>query len=163
MSGVNKVILIGRLGKDPDIRYTTTGKSMTTFSLATSERWGNEEKTEWHKIVMFDRVAETAHQYLRKGDQVYLEGKIQYRVWEDQKGVKHNTTDIVCTVMCLLGSPRRESSSSHSADGPPPEGPPKTYQIPEKREEKTPAPESKPKEKEVEDDDGLPTDDDMPF
>jgi single-strand DNA-binding protein len=87
--GVNKVILLGRLGKDPEFRYTQSGKAMSTFSLATSERWGEDEKTEWHKIKFFDKLADVAQKYLHKGDLIYMEGKISTNSWEDQKGVKH--------------------------------------------------------------------------
>ena len=84
---VNKVILIGNLGKDPEMRATASGMKMATFSLATSERSKDKtEKTEWHNIVMFDRQAEIAGQYLRKGSLVYLEGKIQTRKWQDKEG-----------------------------------------------------------------------------
>ncbi|MDR2352862.1 MAG: single-stranded DNA-binding protein [Deltaproteobacteria bacterium] len=107
MASVNKVILVGRLGKDPEIRYTQTGKSLVSFTLATSERWAEEERTEWHRILMFEKLAETANTYLRKGDLCYLEGKIQSRSWEDQKGVKHNLVEIICNVMQKLSSPRR--------------------------------------------------------
>ncbi|MDR1039476.1 MAG: single-stranded DNA-binding protein [Deltaproteobacteria bacterium] len=110
MSGVNKAILLGRLGKDPELRFTQYGKSMCSFSLATSERWGDEERTEWHRIVMFDRLAETANQYLRKGDQVYLEGKIQTRSWNDKAGARHYQTEIVAGFMQMLGGPRRQGA-----------------------------------------------------
>ncbi|MDR3154665.1 MAG: single-stranded DNA-binding protein [Deltaproteobacteria bacterium] len=106
MAGVNKAILLGRLGKDPELRFTQNGTSMCVFTLATSERWGQEERTEWHRIVMYDRLAETANQYLRKGDQVYLEGKIQTRSWNDKAGAKHSMTDIVAGFMQMLGSPK---------------------------------------------------------
>jgi single-strand DNA-binding protein len=157
MSGVNKAILLGRLGKDPEIKYTPSGKSMVTFSLATSEKWGEEERTEWHKIVMYDRVAELANQYLRKGDQVYLEGRIQYRTWEDKTGVKRYSTDIVCNNMHLLGT--RRDSAAQKAELPPQEGPPVTYEL-------KPQPKDSPAEASVvppDLDEPLPDDDDMPF
>ncbi|MDR1164676.1 MAG: single-stranded DNA-binding protein [Deltaproteobacteria bacterium] len=154
MAGVNKVILLGRLGKDPETRYTQASKAMTTFSLATSERFGNEEKTEWHRIVMFDRVAEVASQYLKKGDQVYLEGKIQSRVWEDQKGLKHYQTDILCNVMQMLGGGRREG-----ADPPPPSaelGAESGSAEAQERDDSAP-------DAVAAAEDPLPTDEDMPF
>jgi single-strand DNA-binding protein len=166
MSGVNKAILLGRLGKDPELRYTQNGKSMCTFSLATSERWGDEEKVEWHKIVMFDRVAEIANQYLRKGDQVYLEGKIQTRSWNDKAGGKHNVTEILAAFMQMLGSPKGQKPLSSDypvqadPDGAPsPEDPP-SAQAPKS----PPTPGPKPQAgKPAPDEDPLPTDDDMPF
>ncbi|MDR1080867.1 MAG: single-stranded DNA-binding protein [Deltaproteobacteria bacterium] len=106
MSGVNKAILLGRLGRDPELKFTSTGKSVCTFTLATSERWGDGERTEWHRIVMYDRMSETANQYLRKGDQVYLEGRIQTRSWNDKSGGKHTQTEIVAGFMQMLGSPK---------------------------------------------------------
>ncbi|MDR1313224.1 MAG: single-stranded DNA-binding protein [Deltaproteobacteria bacterium] len=121
MSGVNKAILLGRLGRDPELRFTSSGKSMATFSLATSERWGDEEKTEWHRIVMYDRLAETANTYLRKGDQVYLEGKIQTRAWNDKAGAKHSRTEIVAGFMQMLGSPRPHPHAAGPAAPPPAE------------------------------------------
>ncbi|MDR2422424.1 MAG: single-stranded DNA-binding protein [Deltaproteobacteria bacterium] len=109
MASVNKAILIGRLGQDPEMRRTQTGKNVTNFSMATSERWNNEERVEWHKIVLFERLAEVAKEYLRKGSQVYIEGRIQTRAWEDQKGNKRTTTEIVGQNMVLL-TPKSESS-----------------------------------------------------
>ncbi|MDR2612642.1 MAG: single-stranded DNA-binding protein [Deltaproteobacteria bacterium] len=119
MSGVNKAILLGRLGKDPQLTFTQAGKSMCTFTLATSERWGEEERIEWHRIVMFDRLAETANQYLGKGDQVYLEGKIQTRSWNDKTGARHSVTEILAGFMQMLGSPNR----SRNAEAGPPASP----------------------------------------
>jgi single-strand DNA-binding protein len=108
MAGVNKAILVGNLGKDPDLKYTQTGKAMVNFSLATTERWGGEDRTEWHNIVMFDRLAEIANDYLRKGRTVYIEGRIQTRSWEDQNGNKRHITEIVASNMQMLGTPRSE-------------------------------------------------------
>jgi single-strand DNA-binding protein len=115
MSGVNKAILLGRLGKDPVLKFTQAGKSMCNFTLATSERWGEEERTEWHRVVMFDKLAETANQYLRKGDQVYLEGKIQTRTWTDKSSVKHSVTEILVGFMQMLGSSRGFSGGADAA------------------------------------------------
>ena len=98
---VNKVILIGHLGKDPEMRYTAAGAPIANFSVATSESWKDKhsgektDKTEWHNIVMFDKVAEIAGQYLRKGSLVYLEGKLQTRKWQDKEGNDRYTTEIV--------------------------------------------------------------------
>ncbi|MDR2353157.1 MAG: single-stranded DNA-binding protein [Deltaproteobacteria bacterium] len=113
MYGVNKVILIGRLGKDPELRRTQLGHAMTLLSVATSERWGQDVKTEWHKVVMYEKLAETANRFLKKGDTVYLEGKIQTRSWDDQKGVKRYMTEIVANTMEKLFSPRRETQGEY--------------------------------------------------
>lgn len=98
--GVNKVILVGNLGQDPDIRYTANGKAVANLTLATSESWKDQsgqiqEKTEWHRVVMFGKLAEIAGEYLRKGSQVYVEGKLQTRKWQDQNGQDKYTTEIV--------------------------------------------------------------------
>lgn len=109
---VNKVILIGHLGKDPEMRTTASGMQMATFSLATSERSKDKtEKTEWHNIVMFDRQAEIAGQYLRKGSLVYLEGKIQTRKWQDKDGNDRYTTEIIANQMTMLGNKETEQGS----------------------------------------------------
>jgi len=107
--GVNKVILIGNVGKDPEIRYTQNGKAVCNFSIATTESWGGkdgaerEEKTEWHNIVTWERLAEICNQYLQKGKQVYIEGRIQTRKWEDRDGNTRYTTEIVAQNMQMLG------------------------------------------------------------
>lgn len=108
--GVNKVILIGNLGKDPEIRYTQSGTAVANFTLATTESWGGkdgqerQEKTEWHNIVAWARLAEICNQYLSKGRQVYIEGRIQTRKWEDRDGNTRYTTEIVARDMQMLGS-----------------------------------------------------------
>ena len=107
--GVNKVILIGNLGKDPEMRYTQSGTAVANFSLATTDSWtgkdGNkEERTEWHNIVAWARLAEICSQYLTKGRQVYIEGRIQTRKWEDKDGNTRYTTEIVAQNMQMLGS-----------------------------------------------------------
>ncbi|KON28412.1 single-stranded DNA-binding protein [miscellaneous Crenarchaeota group archaeon SMTZ-80] len=112
---VNKVILIGRLGKDPDMRYTPSGIAVANFSLATNhavkDQDGNfNDKTEWHRVVAYGRTAEVAGEYLQKGKLVYVEGRIQSRSWEDQNGQKRYVTEIVCSNMQLLGS-RAEAES----------------------------------------------------
>ncbi|WP_158998706.1 single-stranded DNA-binding protein [Pigmentibacter ruber] len=108
MSGVNKVILVGRLGQEPDMRSTTSGQQVCTLSIATSETWtkdGNkEERTEWHRVVLWGRQAELAHKYLKKGRLVYIEGKLQTRSWQDQQGQKRYTTEIVANNMQFLES-----------------------------------------------------------
>jgi len=109
MSGVNKVILLGRLGADPEMRFTSNGTAVANFRIATSERWTNpdgekEERTEWHRIVAFGKLGEICGEYLTKGKQVYIEGRLQTRTWEDKSGNKRETTEIVATVMQMLGS-----------------------------------------------------------
>jgi len=101
MAGVNKVILVGNLGKDPDVRYTPDGKAITNITLATSESWKDkntgqrQEKTEWHRVVFFGGLANVAGEYLKKGSKVYIEGKLQTRKWQDQSGQDRYTTEIV--------------------------------------------------------------------
>ncbi len=112
--GVNKVILIGHLGGDPELRYTPSGAAVANMRLATNEVWkdneGNtQERTEWHRVVLWRKLAEIAGQYLKKGMQVYVEGRLQTRSWEDKDGVKRYSTDIVATNMQILG--RREAEA----------------------------------------------------
>lgn len=110
--GINKVILVGNLGNDPEIRYTANGGAIANLSVATSEQWKDRnsgemrEKTEWHRVVIFGKLAEIAGEYLRKGSQVYLEGKLQTRKWQDQQGQDKYTTEVVVDingVMQMLG------------------------------------------------------------
>lgn len=108
--GINKVILVGNLGKDPDTRYMPSGKAVTSFSIATSESWTDkqsgdkQERTEWHNIVLFDKLGEIAAEYLRKGSQVYIEGSLRTRKWQDKEGKDRYTTEIVGRDMQMLGS-----------------------------------------------------------
>lgn len=105
-SGVNRVILVGRLGADPDLRATQTGQNVCTLSLATSESWvkdgKREDKTEWHRVILWARQAELAAKYLKKGRMVYIEGRLQTRSWQDNQGQKRYTTEIVATTMQFL-------------------------------------------------------------
>lgn len=121
MAGVNKVILVGNLGADPEIRYAPSGTAVANFRLATSETWvkdgQKETKTEWHRIVAFGKLAEICGEYLSKGKQVYIEGKIQTRSWDDKDGTKKYMTEIVANTMQMLGG-RDAGSSSASAEGP---------------------------------------------
>ena len=108
--GINKVILIGNLGDDPETRYTPSGTAVTNIRVATSERWKDrqsgemQERTEWHRVVLFTRLAEVAAEYLRKGSRVYIEGRIQTRKWQDQSGQDRYTTEIVANDMQMLDS-----------------------------------------------------------
>jgi single-strand DNA-binding protein len=128
---INKVILIGNLGATPEVRYTQSGKAVTSFTLATTETWmkdgKKEEKTEWHKIVAWDRLGEICGEYLSKGSKVYIEGKIQTRPWEDKDGNKRYTTEIVAREMKMLspkgGSSSSEHSNSYNEEPPMPEPP----------------------------------------
>ena len=122
--GVNKVILVGNLGKDPEIRYMPNGNAVANLTLATTESWKDkqtgdqQEKTEWHRIVMFKRLAEIAGEYLKKGSQVYIEGKLQTRKWQDNSGNDRYTTEIVANDMQMLGG-RGGGSAGFSADSAP--------------------------------------------
>jgi single-strand DNA-binding protein len=108
--GINKVILVGNLGQDPETRYMPNGKAVTNLRLATSESWKDKqtgeqrEQTEWHSIVMYDKLAEIAAEYLRKGSQVYIEGKLRTRKWQDKEGRDRYTTEINANEMQMLGS-----------------------------------------------------------
>src|SRR6202453_602828 len=105
--GVNKVILIGRLGTDPEVRYTSNGGAVANFSLATNESWTDksgqkQERTEWHRIVVWGKLAELCGQYLSKGRQAFVEGRLQTRSWEDQQGQKRYTTEVVANTVQFL-------------------------------------------------------------
>ena len=113
---VNKVILVGRLGNDPEIKNTQNGKVVCQISLATSDVWTDkqtsqkQEKTEWHRVVFFDRQAEIVGEYLQKGSQIYVEGSLQTRKWQDQSGVDRQTTEIVAHNMKMLGGGEKQQS-----------------------------------------------------
>ncbi|HSN31170.1 MAG TPA: single-stranded DNA-binding protein [Ideonella sp.] len=110
MASVNKVILIGNLGRDPEVRYTPSGAAICNVTLATSRNWKDKtsgekvEETEWHRVVFYDRLAEIAGEYLKKGRPVYGEGRLKTRKWQDKDGVEKYTTEIIATEMQLLGS-----------------------------------------------------------
>ena len=118
-SGINKVILVGNLGQDPEVKYTAGGAAVTTLSLATSESWkdkdtgSDQEKTEWHRVVLWRRLAEIAGEYLKKGSKVYIEGQLQTRKWE-QDGQTRYTTEVVGKDMQFLDSRGNSSSDSSS-------------------------------------------------
>ena len=120
---INKAILVGRLGADPEVRYTPDGAMVTNFRIATDEQWKDKngekvQKTEWHKIVAFGKLAEICGKYLVKGKLVYLEGRIQTRAWDDKEGTKRYTTEIVASNMQML-----DSKGQRSADASPGEPP----------------------------------------
>ena len=119
MAGVNKVILVGNLGRDPELRYTQNGQAVANFTLATSESWTDKsgekaERTEWHRIVTWGKLAEMCAQYLSKGRTVYIEGRLQTRDWEDRDGNKRQTTEINAGTVQFLGGPRSEGGGSRS-------------------------------------------------
>ncbi|MEE9553459.1 MAG: single-stranded DNA-binding protein [candidate division Zixibacteria bacterium] len=129
MASVNKAILIGNLGADPELRYTSGGTAVASFSIATTEKFKNkdgerQERTEWHNIVCWTRLAEIANEYLRKGNPVYIEGRIQTRNYDDKEGVKRYRTEIVAQQMQLLGGrPRSEQEPSQPSAPPEPQTP----------------------------------------
>ncbi len=121
MAGVNKVILVGNVGTDPELRYTPSGKAVANFSLATNEQWtnkdgGKEERTEWHRVVAWGRLGEICGEYLSKGSQVYIDGKIQTRAWEDKDGNKRYTTEIIAQTMQMLGGTSRKEGEASSPE-----------------------------------------------
>ena len=125
--GVNKVILVGNLGQDPDTKYMPSGSALTNISVATTDSWKDKqtgeqvEKTEWHRVVMFDRLAEIAGEYLKKGSQVYIEGKLQTRKWQDKEGNDRYTTEIIADEMQMLGG-RGGSGGGNIGGGAPSDG-----------------------------------------
>jgi single-strand DNA-binding protein len=136
MASVNKVILIGNLGRDPELRYTPGGQPVASFSVATNERWNDrdgkpQERTEWHRIVVWGKQAENCANYLAKGRPVYIEGRLQTREWEDKEGQKRQTTEVVAQTVQFLG-PREgggreapgRSAGAPSAPREPESGPP---------------------------------------
>jgi len=124
--GVNKAIIVGTLGQDPEIRYTANGSAVANISVATNESWKDkqtgeaQERTEWHRIVMFGRLAEIAQQYLKKGSQAYFEGRIQTRKWQDQSGNDRYSTEIVANEMQMLGGRAPMESDSQPQSRPAP-------------------------------------------
>ena len=119
--GLNKVMVIGHLGKDPEMRYTPSGRPVTTFSMAVSRSWNTADgerrtETEWFNIVAWGNLAEICKQYLNKGQQVYIEGRLQTRRWEDKEGQKHTSVEVVASEMMMLGDRRDNSKSSQESD-----------------------------------------------
>ena len=122
--GINKVILVGNLGKDPEVRYSPNGNAVANITLATSEQWKDrnsgeqQEKTEWHRVVFFNRLAEIVGEYLKKGSQVYVEGKLQTRKWQGQDGQDRYTTEVVANEMQMLGGRQASSDDNWSSSRP---------------------------------------------
>jgi single-strand DNA-binding protein len=123
MAGVNKVIVIGRLGADPEVKTVSGGNTVARLSVATSENWTDregqkQERTEWHRIVVWGKLAELCGKYLSKGRQVYVEGRLQTRSWEDQQGQKRYSTEVVANTVQFLGSTQgaAQSNTSHDND-----------------------------------------------
>ena len=120
MAGINKAILIGRLGADPEVRYTPSGVAVANFNIATSEEWKDKEtgekkeRTEWHRIVVWSKLGELCGEYLSKGRQVYIEGRIQTRSWDDRDGNKRYTTEIIATDVQFLGG--RDSGDAYKPE-----------------------------------------------
>lgn len=116
--GVNKVILIGNLGSDPEVRYTPSGSAVANVNLATSESWRDktsgelQDRTEWHRIVFFNRLAEIVGEYLHKGSKIYVEGSLRTRKWQDKNGIERHTTEIIANEMHILDS--RSGSGAHT-------------------------------------------------
>ena len=118
-NSLNKVILIGNLGQDPESRFTPQGTAVANLSIATNEAWKDQngelqERTEWHRVVMYGRMAETANEFMKKGQMVYIEGRLHTREWEDQNQMKRKTTEIRCDNFTMLGRKGESSSPSHS-------------------------------------------------
>ena len=117
MANLNKVMLIGRLGQDPEIRYTQSGSAVANATIATNDYWtdkqgGKQERTEWHSLVLWGKLADLAQSYLKKGSQVYVEGRMQTRDWEDQQGQKHYKTEVVVTTMQFLDAKMSDNGSN---------------------------------------------------
>lgn len=130
--GINKVILIGHLGADPETRYMPSGSAVTNLRVATTEQWRDkntgdqQERTEWHNIAMFSRLAEIAAEYLRKGSQVYIEGKLRTRKWQDKDGNDRYTTEIVANEMQMLGGRPGSGAGAGAGAGAPAKAPART-------------------------------------
>jgi single-strand DNA-binding protein len=128
MASLNKVILIGNLGKDPETRYMPNGEAVTNITIATTETWKDkagekQEKTEWHRITFYRRLAEIAGEYLKKGSQIYVEGRLETRKWQDKEGKDRYTTEVIASEMKMLGSRAgMGGGDSSERDGPPSQG-----------------------------------------
>jgi len=117
--GINKVILIGNIGQDPEVRFTPNGAAVANLSLATSDSWldknsgQRQERTEWHRVVLFNKTAEIAQQYLKKGSKVYIEGRLQTRKWQDQSGQDKYSTEVIANDMQMLDSPSGQQQGGY--------------------------------------------------
>lgn len=166
--GVNKVILIGNIGQDPEVRYTPGGSAITNISVATSEAWKDkqtgqsQERTEWHRVVFFNRLAEIAGEYLRKGSKVYIEGSLRTRKWQDQQGQDRYTTEIVANEMQMLdgrgNADTGSSAPSYGDYGAPASAPPSSRPSPANNQRSASPPSAS---QQAPDFDGF--DDDIPF
>ncbi len=166
--GINKVILVGTLGRDPETKYMPSGGAITNVSIATSEQWKDknsgerQERTEWHRVVFYNKLAEIAGQYLRKGQQVYVEGRLQTRKWQGQDGQDRYTTEIIADEMQMLGGRSEGASSTGEFNAPPAEMSGGNYGTNQggsaPRSNRSPAPASAPARNDFED-----FDDDIPF
>ncbi len=162
MRGVNKVIIVGNIGQDPTMKYTASGTAICNISVATSESWKDKqtgekvERTEWHRIVAFQRLAEIMGEYLRKGSQVYIEGKLQTRKWQDQNGNDRYSTEIVASQMQMLGGrgDNQRSGGSQQGSG--------FRKLEDKKPDPIAAPANQPQSQPAPADDGF-QDDDIPF
>lgn len=137
--GINKVILVGNLGNDPDVKYTQTGTTVTTISVATSEAWKDkqtgeqQERTEWHRVKFFGRLAEVAGEYLRKGSQVYIEGSIRTEKYTDKNGIERYSTDVIANEMQMLGGRGEGGGGGERAARPPRQEPGRQDSAPQRR------------------------------
>jgi single-strand DNA-binding protein len=128
MASLNKVTLIGNLGKDPETRYMPNGEAVTNITIATTETWKDkagekQEKTEWHRVTFYRRLAEIAGEYLKKGSQIYVEGRLETRKWQDKEGKDRYTTEVIASEMKMLGSrPGMGGGDTSERDGPPSQG-----------------------------------------
>jgi len=123
MASVNKVILVGNLGQDPSVKFMPNGEAVCNFSIATTDSWkdkagAKQERTEWHNIVMYRKLAEIAGEYLKKGAPVYLEGKLQTRKWQTKEGEDRYTTEVICDQMQMLGTKGASNNDSNANDKP---------------------------------------------
>ena len=122
MASVNKVIIVGNLGRDPETRYMPSGDAVTNIAVATTESWKDKqtgekkEQTEWHRVTFYRKLAEVVGQYMKKGSSIYLEGRLQTRKWVDKEGIERYTTEIIADSMQMLGSGPKQSDDSQSAD-----------------------------------------------
>ena len=156
--GINKVILVGTLGRDPETRYMPSGGAVTNLNLATSESWKDKqtgekkEQTEWHRVVLFNKLAEIGAEYLRKGQQVYIEGKLRTRKWQNKDGQDQYSTEIIADDMQMLGGRPSGSSSDSSYDEPQRSAPRSAPAArPQQRQQSRPAPQSQPDDFEADD------------